>query len=496
MSEPAAAGAPQGSMTTPEGLRRSARIAAREAAKAEFMREPNAVDNDLAYNLADALLAANEITGTAGTGGKKRTLRGGSETVNAIKSLTKGLLGNVKGVVTALDRALGNVISIGIPTVAFVGTSVAVLNHPTILGNLSQLVALALTKGTETSITSTWGQWGQAVAAVGTALKTLGGSIVVQSLQGPVIPVAIAIAILIWRAKKSGTTLTDVLKGDATFVSSKVAGVIASQIQAFNDAKESGDKEEVIRQLRELASRAKVPTFGDGALVTTVLATQGGAPAAEPSKLEETVSLVRGTPKRDYKIALKPLTKGGPLRVVGVQKPVETPEAAATAVDTMDEEDALSLLAAVALMEEAATGGQGVELSPIVAPPPTPSAASTAAASPRGYPTRSSSGPAFGVSGVSPSSSTYRGRQLGMTSTRRESSRSRQGREWGELPGEEERREEEKDKDKDKEVPAASSSSSSSTTPGGRRNKTRKTKKSKRRMTRRKPRVQIVKFAY
>jgi hypothetical protein len=330
----AAAGAPQfGSVTTEEGLRRSARISA-------LMEGENAItDERLADALADAFVAAEEVTG-AGVGGQRKD-RGGGKTVDAIKNFIYSIGSGSSSVVSVVDNVLGTAINTTAGTMRVlgsVGAAAVVLNHPTMIGNLAKLSAAVLRDATNSTFTSTWGDWGEAIVSIGESVKTLGEGLVEQSVQGPVVPVAVAIAILTWYANKSKKSVTEVLKSSVIGFASKVSGQIDVGTSAYKD--EAFHKS--IRQLKELAKRSKVPTSGEGAKQQRMAFLSSGIPAASQGP-EEGISIVPGTEvaqKGDFKEALNKIAE-----LPESKDPLESSEKAAAFVDALD------ILASVAAAE-------------------------------------------------------------------------------------------------------------------------------------------------
>lgn len=263
-------------------------IGARVAAKNQAIREALAAagkeqDPTVVAGFEDAWTAAEEVAGP-GMGGKRKT-RGGAKTVEAIKNLVSGVVNDVPGIAGKVDSALAAVIN-NVRGIAAVGTSVVILNHPTLIGNLAELSARVLQTGTDASITATWGDWGQAIVGVGRAIGVIGATVASQTVQGPVVPVAIATAIMAWRAsQRADKSITNLIKEDAAAVSSVAARGVTGQIQEFQTGRKIATMEMFASQLKELGEIAR----------TNKARGQG---AAEISGLARNVPLmaVQGTP--------------------------------------------------------------------------------------------------------------------------------------------------------------------------------------------------------
>lgn len=441
-----------GSVFTDEG-RRSARLLEKE----ELKKGTDAITDDtLAEALADAILGAEEITGKV-SGGKRR---GGGKTTEAIKNVVKSILGGAGSVIGVVDSAIGTAINTtagAVKIVGAVGSAAVVLNHPTMIGNLAKLSAAVLTTGADQAVQSTWGDWGSAILSIKESLGTVLRGIVSQTQQGPVVPVAVAVAILTWYANKTGKSVTDVLKSTSATIASKTARVVTGQVQAAVTAYEEGALHKSLGQLKELAKRSKVRTPGEGAPATTMTSLSSGVSSVQSGPAPGMIRVVPGTAtaqKGDFKAALAPI--------------VNLPESNQPLPEEVKDDvfaDGLELLAAIAASE-----------SPVVTGPPSPA--------PPGYPT--------GSEGEGKRGERY--------------SREREER-FAAM--DKEREKEKRGLDRGNPTPSSSSaagvlapppSPASSVIPkpksdGGRRNKTRG-KKMKRRVTRRKARVQVVKFAY
>jgi hypothetical protein len=248
-----------------------ARVAAKNAALAAIGEEEDAMDPAVDTAMEDLV---GMLQGTS-IGGRRR-LRGGGPTAEAIGHLFSGLKAKAASVGGTLDAAVATLVN-NLGTVGAVGGTVAVLNHPSVIGNMAQLFAEVLKQGSPAVITSTWSQWSAALGQLASAASTVVETAGAQTAQGPVVPVAIAVLVTMIRGNKSGRSFADVLKDDASALASGAAYVVTGQIQAATEAYGKEAAAKGIRQLKELAGRVERPR-GPGvvALDTGVPAARGG----------------------------------------------------------------------------------------------------------------------------------------------------------------------------------------------------------------------------
>lgn len=214
------------------------------------------------------------------SGGSKRK-RGGGQFSEAVGALFAGVKSSVASAGNTLDSAAATVVR-NLPAIlgvsGAVGGTVAVLNHPTVIGNLAEVTAKVFQLGTDASITSTWGDWGAALVQIKDALGTVASTVASQTAQGPVVPVAIAVAITLIRARKSGRSFGQVLKDDAAALTSVASRAVTGQMQAFSEGYRKGSMKLGPDQLKELAARIERPTGPGAAAMSSAAST--GAPAA------------------------------------------------------------------------------------------------------------------------------------------------------------------------------------------------------------------------
>jgi hypothetical protein len=263
------------------GLRRSARIAEAEAARAALETTDVAVDDAV-----DAVF--DEIPEK---GGRKK--RGGGKFTAAVGKVITDIKASVGTAGSAIDAAAAKFVE-NLGTISAVsggvGAGVYALNHPTLFGNIAQLAAQLFGDTLDSSVTSTWGDWFGALKDILSAGVSTAGTLASQTLQGPVVPFAIASAVMIYRAKKSGKTLSQLLADDARGVYSGLSRAATAQIQAAMDAYQKEAGVMAREQLRERGRAATSSVGGPGASSMRVavgnvipLAVRPGAEGAVPA---------------------------------------------------------------------------------------------------------------------------------------------------------------------------------------------------------------------
>jgi hypothetical protein len=245
----------------------------------------------------------------ASIGGRRR-LRGGGQTEESIRSLFSGLKAKAASLGGALDGAVATVVN-NLGAVGAASGAIAVLNHPSFIGNMAQLFAEVLKLGTNEAITSTWKQWGTALLQLADATGTVAGTVAGQTAQGPVVPVAIAVLVTMIRAKKSNPprSFAQVLKDDALVFTSGLARVVTGQMQAASEGWKEGERQMFGDQLKEVARGVKYPV-GPGVPAPT------GAPAfgmkglvpASPHSVAKVGETARAIPSPSSIAAAAPLS--------------------------------------------------------------------------------------------------------------------------------------------------------------------------------------------
>lgn len=264
--------------------------------------------------MRDSIPIAVSITGEERSGGRSHRTRGGAvpATVTAIKAeLNK--LATLGGKVDAAIASAIPTVSSGLGTGALVGTAVVTLNHPTVFGNLTQLVSEVLSTGGDVAITSTWGQWGETLLGMAYSLQKIGLFAARQSVQGPVVPVTIATAIMMARARSQGITLTKLVEKDMMGLSSTVADIAND----FKKGQTIGANEKAVAQLRTLAMIAKdaaeksrAGEAGQGAQAMSTGFSINAAPSAEGTLAG--IGSVPAKKAQNYKSAAEKAAQMGP----------------------------------------------------------------------------------------------------------------------------------------------------------------------------------------
>jgi hypothetical protein len=252
-------------------------------------------------------------------GGKKK--HGGSKTLAQLKTIGEKIAEKPAGVVSTIDNGVAAILG-NLGSIVGVGGVVTVLNHPTIIGNVAQIAAAVADKTTNTAITATWGAWGTAITQMVSALATVAGTVVGQTIQGPVVPVAITAAIMQYRAKKEGGAgdIVSQIKQDAK----DVAAAVNRQGEKFKESYAKAAKQAAIARLKEIAKNIERPA-GEGAEATRTAALLPGAPAVEsgepgsegkvvpgsdkPKRLSEVIEKLANAAKTGDKTALETLRK-------------------------------------------------------------------------------------------------------------------------------------------------------------------------------------------
>lgn len=214
-------------------------------------------DVDVNNAVEDAIRAAGE----GGVGGRRK--RGGAfadtETGKGLKAAWGALTSGPMAALGVVDKGLGLVLT-NVASIAKVTAGVGLLNHPTVFGNITQLSAAVVRAAANTGITSTWKQWGDALVSAGYASADVAKLLAEQSVQGPVVPFAIATIVMKWRAEKAGKSVTQLIKDDAKLATEKAITLALSQYSAFlaevNKAKGLG-QEKAIADLRAAVAGLK-----------------------------------------------------------------------------------------------------------------------------------------------------------------------------------------------------------------------------------------------
>lgn len=182
--------------------------------------------------------------------------------------------------------------------VVAVGT---VLNRPTVYGNLARLAAEVIKTGTNTAITSTWGDWGTALLDIARSIGVVGELAAAQTAQGPVIPVSIATAIMAMRAQKAGISIGELVRRDAAAIQSSVSGAVTGQITAFRQAARSAPSEANIRTLKDIARQIKTDVEARAAETRAAEASRASAATASIRPAGDPIRVLADAPDVEVK---------------------------------------------------------------------------------------------------------------------------------------------------------------------------------------------------
>jgi hypothetical protein len=184
--------------------------------------------------------------------------------------------GTIRRIVEAALRARA-----AVRPAMLVAGAATLANQPTLFGNIARVAAASVRTGLDTTITSTWAQWGQTGSDILGAVKDVGVAIFDQSVQGPVVPFTIAMMLQAYRASSRGMGILELTKSDAATAAEIVRKGIAGQKAAFDLAYAEEAKKKPIADLREATNimRGRPMTRGPGALDTSMAARSSAAPA-------------------------------------------------------------------------------------------------------------------------------------------------------------------------------------------------------------------------
>lgn len=255
-----------------------------------------------------------------------RRMRGRGRTSDEIKKAAE----TMKNAGAAAWEAIDNAVAAGIrtmPVAAGVGATVAVLNRPTLFGNLAQIAANVSSGVVNTSVTATWREWFTALGQTGAALGTVAKTFLDQSIQGPVVPFAVATAIMLRRQQQrkaagQDITLAKLIAEDVNRAKDAVTGVAGRQIEDFKKAVEEEGMKKNIATLKEIAGRIERPT-GEGAeklkelSATGAPAVQSGLPGSEGAVVPAAPGKVAALPEKakglaDVPVGQPVMPPGGP----------------------------------------------------------------------------------------------------------------------------------------------------------------------------------------
>jgi hypothetical protein len=279
-----------GSYTTPEGVRRSARIKALNTA----IDNRNA-EEVVEITLQDGLDAAGFVEDS---GGSRQRMRGGMlpKTNEAIAELHAKVLtaeGDFKAGVDEKIAAIIKAIPSSIPKVATGALVTGLVKYPTVFANIVKVVADVVPIPTGAN----WTAYTEAGSTIASAFTGLFGKAVSATIAGPLVPVLIGLYIQKRRAGDRGLKAQFIQ--DAEYVKSKASNLATAQAAAFEKAwKETRDVQGPA-DLKVIASKLKMERTPGVSGITGVgptdpaiegLLKPTGDPFREPGKPIETLS--------------------------------------------------------------------------------------------------------------------------------------------------------------------------------------------------------------
>jgi hypothetical protein len=227
--------------------------AASVAAAVEKIPEVALTPNDVKTQLADAV--------------KKEGETGKQEVVKVVAANQKTIAQMIGAKVEALK-------GVALPVSAVAG-AVTVLNRPTFYGNIARVAAEVFRGALNTSVQSTWGQWGEAFLDIGRAGGVVAGTLAEQTAQGPVVPFALATMYVAWDANRQGKTMTQLLLEYGSAVKTTATRLTKGQVDAFQAALKGESAATSARVLKEIAGRIKRPTGPGADDLAAAFASQG-----------------------------------------------------------------------------------------------------------------------------------------------------------------------------------------------------------------------------
>jgi hypothetical protein len=209
-------------------------------------------------------------------GGRRGKKFGGGRFSDSVRNLTAAIKNKFGAIADGIDRGAAAAVN-NIGTLGMIGAVVGVANHPTVVGNIAELLSRLYEKAAAAATSAEWAEYAAAAEQIKDALVRAGVA-TAQALQGPVGALAITIAITLYRARSQRKSVGQLLKDDAVYVGSLVARGVTGQMQAFVTAAEKESKDLGPRRLKELAARIERPAGPGAAAMSSAAAT--GAPAA------------------------------------------------------------------------------------------------------------------------------------------------------------------------------------------------------------------------
>ena len=258
-------------------------------------------DPEVKKALEDALKAAASVSGGrrgAGKNSRKAPVPGDVDPTEAAKGVSGDAVKNPGKLKSAVDTA----IKAATGTAAVGAVGLVAVNRPDVLAQLAEVISVSLSEIANLAVTSTYSDWGKAILSIGRGIGVISQTGALQAGQGPVVPFAIATAIMTWRAQSNKKTFIQQIKDDAASASGAVASAASAVASAAVKAARP-DPMEALFELTERARQIKVAGAGAADLKALVKQELRGVPAARGGPAG--ISLVPATGSRDPGAPLK-----------------------------------------------------------------------------------------------------------------------------------------------------------------------------------------------
>ena len=274
----------------------------------------NVPDPDAKQALEDALKASTIVGGRRRGGGPKEVAEAKAVSGKAVRipsDLKKKVDDAIKDVKpTTVMGAVGTAARAVAPAAAVVASGAVAVNNPVLIANLAEVVAISLSEIAKLAATSTYSDWGQAIVSIGRGIGVIAETSALQAGQGPLIPFAIATAIMTWRAQSQERpkTLFQQITDDARAISSGVRRGATVATSAFVEAVRP-DPMAALFEITEKARQIKAPVGAGADEVKALVKSELLGEPAMQSGLAGLPSVVpRGRPERDLRGAFGPIT--------------------------------------------------------------------------------------------------------------------------------------------------------------------------------------------
>lgn len=261
-------------------------------------------DPDVKKALEDALKAAAVTGGRrgAGRGSRKTGPPADVDPTAAAKEVSGDAVKNPSKLKSAVNTAVYAVTG----TAAAGAVGMVAVNRPDLLAQLAEVIAVSLSEIVNLGLTSTYSDWGKAILIIGRGIGVISQTGALQAGQGPVVPFAIATAIMTWRAQSQGKTFMQQMKDDVEAGKGAVKAAATAVASAAVKAA-TPDPMEALFELTERARQIKVAGAGAADLRALVKSGLRGEVAVESGAAEGLSAVVPSSrgPPRDPSAPLK-----------------------------------------------------------------------------------------------------------------------------------------------------------------------------------------------